>query len=117
VFSSDREGDDTLFWQPADGSGSAERLFKPEQPMRLQSESWLPDGKALIVLANPGGITGTIWMIPLGSTQKPTRLIVTAGNPNLSPDGRWLAYQSIESGQVEVYVQPFPITGAKYQIT
>ena len=55
-------------------------------------------------------------MISLGADQKPKQLLA-GGNNNLSLDGRWLAYNSPESGRVEVYVQPFPLTGAKYQIS
>ena len=113
AFTSDREGDQALFWQAADGSGSAERLFKSEQGMRLQSESWLPDGRALIFSAVGVGI----WMVAPGSPEKPKPLLAAGGNPNLSPDGRWLAYYSTESGRSEVYVQPFPITGGKYQVS
>ena len=55
-------------------------------------------------------------MISLGADQKPKQLVV-GGNPNLSLDGRWLAYPSQEAGRYDVYVQPFPLTGAKYQIS
>jgi eukaryotic-like serine/threonine-protein kinase len=113
AFRSDCEGDQALFCQAADGSGSAERLFKSEQGMRLQSESWLPDGRALIFSAVGVGI----WMVAPGSPEKPKPLLAAGGNPNLSPDGRWLAYYSTESGRSEVYVQPFPITGGKYQVS
>jgi serine/threonine-protein kinase len=114
AFTSDREGEQqALFWQAADGSGAAERLFIGQRGERIQSESWLPDGKTLIYYA----VGGDIWMVSLGSGEKPTKLIPGANNPNLSPDGRWLAYSSSESGRVQVYVQPFPLTGAKYQIS
>ena len=62
---------------------------------------------------------GGIWTLSPSDDQKPKQLIgAQAGNDNLSRDGRWLAYQSSESGgRNEVYVQPFPLTGAKYQIS
>ncbi len=57
-------------------------------------------------------------MLFLGADQKPKPLLpIFSGNSSLSPDGHWLAYMSNDSGQNEVYVQPFPPTGAKYQIS
>jgi Tol biopolymer transport system component len=117
VFASDRDGDNGIFWQPADGSGSAERAVNTEPRSRFQPESWTPDGKTLIYILNPGGAAGNIQMISVGANQKSKLLVGPAGNPNLSRDGKWLAYHSRELGRQEVYVQPFPLTGAKYQIT
>ncbi len=116
VFNSDREGDWGLFWQRVDG-GSAERLAKAEQGLRPQPESWSPDGKVLI-LTNGTGTSQGISMLSLGADQKPKLVLkAPANNASLSPDGRWLAYHSNESGRNEVYVQPFPPTGEKHQIT
>jgi Tol biopolymer transport system component len=118
AFSSERAGW-SAYWQPADGSGSAQPLFRPERGMfRLQSESWSPDGKTLIFVANPGDATSSIWMTSPSAVQKPQQLVAAPStHPNLSLDGRWLAYASGESGRLEVYVQPFPLTGAKYQVS
>jgi serine/threonine-protein kinase len=116
VFNSDREGDEGLFWQRADG-GSAERLAKAEQGIRPQPASWSPDGKVLILSTRTGTGQG-ISMLSLGADQKPTLVLkAPANNASLSPDGRWLAYHSNESGRNEVYVQPFPPAGEKHQIT
>ena len=117
VFSSARDDDTGIFWQPADGSGSAERLVNTEPKSRFQPESWSPDAKTLIYILNPGGVAGSIEMISVGVNQSAKRLADFAGGPNLSRDGKWLAYQARESGRIEVYVQPFPLSGAKYQIT
>jgi Tol biopolymer transport system component len=116
VFNSDREGDEGLFWQRVDG-GSAERLAKAEQGIRPQPVSWSPDGKVLI-LTNRTGTSQGISMLSLGADQKPKLVLkAPANNASLSPDGRWLAYHSNESGMNEVYVQPFPPAGEKHQIT
>jgi eukaryotic-like serine/threonine-protein kinase len=120
VFTSDREGDLGLFWQRADGSGSAERLTKAEQGIiPVASESWSPDGKVLIFAASeesPG--FRSLGIVSLDGERKPRPLIpASASNSSLSPDGRWIAYASTESGQFAVYVQPFPPTAAKYQIS
>ena len=116
VFRSDREGDDGLFWQRADGSGSAERLARAEEGTTLQSEAWSRDGTVLILSVSRGG-NRSLSTVGLGAEQKPKPLIAGyASNSSLSRDGRWLAYLS-NSGRGEVYVQPFPSLDAKYQVS
>jgi eukaryotic-like serine/threonine-protein kinase len=119
VFQSDRDGDQGLFWQRADGSGSAERLVKAEPGFQLQPESWSPDGKVLIFDTRRNAAFG-IAMLSTDAGQKPIQVMTgPAGNSSLSQDGRWLAYNANGPGNAElqVYVEPFPLTGAKYQIT
>ena len=63
---------------------------------------------------------GDTWMFTLEGDRKPLPLIEGPGSQqdaNVSPDGRWIAYTSSESGRNGIYVQPLPPTGAKYQIT
>ena len=116
VFTSDREGDNGLFWQRADGNGPAERLFKGEPGMTVQSEVWSSHGN-MIIFSSSRAAFRTLWMLSPGD-QKPKALITTyATNSSLSPDGRWLAYTSSDSGGNEVYVQPFPPNGTKFQVT
>src|SRR6185369_16074127 len=58
--------------------------------------------------------------VPLAGNSKPTPAIQSSAidvEPQLSPDGHWLAYSSTEAGTYNVFVQPFPTTGAKYQIS
>jgi eukaryotic-like serine/threonine-protein kinase len=121
VFQSDREGDNGLFWQRADGSGSAERLTKPEKGILDFAEAWSPDGKTLIFTKGSPGNRFNLWMFPMDGNRQPKPLIEVPksnqGRASFSPDGRWIAYQSTESGTQKVYVQPFPPTGAKYQVT
>ena len=115
AFISTRDEGTAIFWQPADGSGSAERLTDPKtsQPTHMRFSA---DGN---IVYREGGV-GDIWMLPLTGDKKPRGVIVARGNQwgaSLSPDGRWITYSSNESGRDEVYVQPFPPTGAKYQVT
>jgi Tol biopolymer transport system component len=117
AFQSNREGPVNLFWQLADGSGAIERLTTSEY---LQApSSWSPDGQLLaFVELNP--TTGLdIWVLRL-SDRKAQPFLRTPFNeatPRFSPDGRWLAYTSNESGRYEIYVQPYPGPGGKWQIS
>jgi hypothetical protein len=67
-----------------------------------------------------GDPRGSLWVLPLAEKQPPVPVPQTDArgvNGRFSPDGRWLAYSSSETGRYEVFVQPFPATGAKYQIS
>jgi eukaryotic-like serine/threonine-protein kinase len=80
-----------------------------------------PDGKWLLYFAvSPGPQLQDIFVLPLTGERKPRPIVHTTFpevEPQLSPDGRWLAYASIDTGRNEVYVQPFPPTGAKWQVS
>jgi eukaryotic-like serine/threonine-protein kinase len=120
-FTSDREGDQGLFWQRADGGGLAERLVKAEPNTLLQPVGESPGGNVLIVdirSNRPLGI-GMLSLAAEKAEKKVTPIIpAPAGNSNLSHNGRWIAYDTSESGsRSDVFVEPFPVTGAKYQIT
>jgi eukaryotic-like serine/threonine-protein kinase len=123
IFTSDREGDKGLFWQPADGTGTAERLTKADQSIEHRAQAIDPAGKALAFFALRG-TAGGIFVLPMNGDRTPT---VFAELPNsfqphaaFSPTGRWVVYSSTEVPVVQVFVQPYPSTGsnyAKYQIT
>jgi Tol biopolymer transport system component/predicted Ser/Thr protein kinase len=115
--SKSKEGPQDLFWQLADGSGGLERLTTSEYvPFSM---SWSPDGQMLaFVEINP--TTGyDIWVLRMSDrkAQPFLRTPFTEGAPRFSPDGRWLAYVSDESGRFEIYVQPYPGPGGKWQIS
>jgi dipeptidyl aminopeptidase/acylaminoacyl peptidase len=81
--------------------------------------SWSPDGQ-LLAFTELNPTTGwDIWVVRLGDhkTQPFLRTPFTEGGPRFSPDGRWLAYVSNESGRNEIYVQPYPGPGGKRQIS
>jgi hypothetical protein len=106
-FASGREGNMNLFSQPADGTGMAARLTKA--PYTQNPTSVSPDGR-FVVFYEIRQAGRDIMMLTLdGGTVQP--LIQTRFdelNGDISPDGRWLAYESNSSGRVEVYVRPFP---------
>jgi serine/threonine protein kinase/Tol biopolymer transport system component len=117
AFQSNKDGPVNLFWQLADGGGGLERLTTGEY---LQGpSSWSPDGQLLaFVEINP--TTGyDIWVLRMGDrkAQPFMRTPSLESAPRFSPDGRWLAYLSDESGYREIYVQPYPGPGGKWQIS
>lgn len=122
AFQSDREGDLGIFWQRADGAGTAERLTKADEGVSHIPESWAPDGERFLYNEGKGGAT-FLWVFSLkdrkavrfGAVESPATTLTGAV---FSPDGRWVAYASREGRTSSaVYVQPFPPTGAKYQIS
>jgi eukaryotic-like serine/threonine-protein kinase len=107
-----------LYWMPADGSGTAERLTTGEN--YKVAGSWSPDGRAL-AFTEVDPMTGWhVWFLQVGDDRKARPFLQTSfneGGPVFSPDGRWLAYVSDESGRSEIYVRPFPGPGGKVQIS
>jgi Tol biopolymer transport system component len=118
VFSSTRSGPGGLFWKSADGSDAAEPLTSGEFPRHLDSIA--PDGRQIAFHEHPAAANSDIWVLPLDGEREPRPLLQTQfgeRDAELSPDGRWLAYRSEESGRPEIYVQPFPGPGGRWQIS
>jgi Tol biopolymer transport system component len=118
AFQSNKEGPPNLFWQFTDGSGGLERLTTSEYAQ--SPNSWSSDGQ-LLAFVDVDSTTGfvAIWVLRLSDrkAQPFLRTSFNASGPRFSPDGRWLAYVSDESGHWEVYVQPYPGPGGKWQIS
>jgi serine/threonine-protein kinase len=119
VFGSDRFGVTNLFWQAADGSGQAERLL---ESTRIQMPvSMATDGRLLFSVDVPGH-GRDVHALSLDSSRRVEPVLNTAANElnaEVSPDGRWIVYDSDESGQYEVYVRPYPgaYSGGRWQIS
>ena len=117
AFNSNREGPSNIFWQLADGSGGVDRLTTGEY---FQApHSWSPDGQLLAFVTTSPTTPLAIGVLSLNDrkAQLFLRTPFTEGAPRFSPDGRWLAYVSNESSRDEVYVQPYPGPGGKWQIS
>jgi eukaryotic-like serine/threonine-protein kinase len=107
-----------LHWMPADGSGTAERLTTSEN--QQSPGSWSPDGHVLAFSEQDSTTGWDIWALKLEGDRRPHPFLQTPfneGGPIFSPDGGWLAYQSDESGRLEIYVRSFPGPGGKWPIS
>ena len=121
AFTSDRDSSLSLLYSiRADGSGRPERLL-PGDSLQIDESEWSADGRWLLFRAGTSDGTRDIYAREVGANS--ARVTVSAGTfdeymPALSPDGRWVAYVSIESGHEEVYVRPFPETDrARWQVS
>jgi serine/threonine-protein kinase len=109
AFGSDRGGESSnLFWKAADGTGAAERLTT--SPYAQRPHFWLDDKKLLF--EEVGLETRQDLHLLLMGDETTSRPLLntqfTEDRPAISPDDRWIAYRSDESGQSEIYVRPFP---------
>jgi serine/threonine-protein kinase len=120
VFGSVRDGKSGLFRKAADGSGIEERLTTASPDAFQIPESWSADGKALLFGEWNATDQGDIWILPLEGERKETPFLQTPFSEffsSFSPNDRWIAYTSDESGRYEVYVRPYPGPGGKYQVS
>ena len=88
-----------LYWVPADGSGQPERLAQSDN---ARPGSWSPDGKTLAFFETAGQTLTDLLTLTLDGDRKPQVFLRTPAResyPEFSPDGRWLAYQSDETGR------------------
>jgi Tol biopolymer transport system component len=126
VYSSQEKGGaPNLWWIRADGAGAAQRLAESKSPQ--YADSWRPDGKVLAFDQLNPGTNSDIMTLSIEGDEKsgwkpgePKPFVNSAfieGLSAFSPDGRWLAYTSNESGSAEVYVRPFPGPGGKWQVS
>jgi serine/threonine-protein kinase len=128
VFRSDNLAAPGLYAIRSDGSGEAKRLTERQPPENPHSFS--PDGKRLAISQTGNGGSIDLFTVAveadagpggpglrLGKAELFLGTPFMEGSPALSPDGRWLAYQSNESGTYEVYVRPFPGPGGRWQVS
>ncbi len=119
VFSSSRGGGAfDLYVKPTSGAGDAELLLATDHVKGPRS--WSRDGRSILYVELRPTTDWDLWVLPLEGERKPVPYLRTEFNEVLgqfSPDGRWIAYVSDESRRDEVYVQPYPVDGGKWQVS
>jgi hypothetical protein len=108
----------TMWSVPADRSGPEQRLLDEKGMQSVVN--WSPDGNHIAYVDSFPGTGFDAMVLPIRGNHKPVPIAKTKfveGSPKFSPDGKWLAYCSNESGRAEVFVQPFPGPGPKTQIS
>jgi serine/threonine protein kinase len=119
LFPSNRTGSFDLYIKAASGAGQEEPLIKMGTPTGWATD-WSRDGR-FILYQIPAARTGQdLWIAPQFGDRKPFPYLQTQFNEQagaFSPDGHWVAYVSDESGRNEIYVQAFPLSGEKHQIS
>jgi serine/threonine protein kinase len=120
VFATDKNGNDDIYQKLSNGSGQEEPLVQTKA--NESPDDWSADGRFLCYnYYDPKGKTKTdIWILPFFGDRKPFAFLQTEFGEYggvFSPDGRWLAYVSYESGKPEVYVSPFPGGVGKWQVS
>jgi Tol biopolymer transport system component len=112
VFDSNRNGHRDLYQKPSSGAGSEALLL--ESPLDKSAQDWSADGRFLLYNVQNDPTTGyDLWVLPLRGDRKPFVFLKTnfdERRARFSPNGRWVAYMSNDSGRYDVYVRPFPGT-------
>jgi serine/threonine protein kinase len=125
AFMSAREGRFNLYVKPANGASEEQPLLPKSEADRILTD-WTHDGKYIVYFeGNTSGAQGTggdndIWALPTQGERKPFRVIATPSFDTdgvVSPDGRWIAYDSSASGRSEVFVSHFPSGTGKWQLS
>ena len=120
-FSKGPTGNPTLFSKSASGTGAEDHLLDSRDT--LQAQDWSRDGRVMLYSLQSNDLSSQaldLWIVPVTGDRQPIPFMTTPfgeGRGQLAPDGKWVAYTSNESGRNEVYVQSFPASGAKWQIS
>ena len=118
MIRSGRKGAINLYQKPSNGAGSEELLV--ESPQVKTANDWSADGRFILYESVDPKTGSDLWVLPLDEDRKPRVFLKTEFDERdgqFSPDGRWVAYRSDESGRLETYVRPFPGPGAQWQVS
>jgi eukaryotic-like serine/threonine-protein kinase len=127
IFRTNRNGMTELYEKSAGGGGNENPVATNEtqraagiRSPNLVCSDWSPDGRYVIASIPQQASGDDLWLVPLGKDDKPVKFV---GSPrdqlhgNFSPDGRFVAYTSNESGRFQIYVQTFPLSDRKWQVS
>src|SRR5262252_8016802 len=117
IYASTRNGRRGLYWKAVSGTGGEEQLL--DSPRQLFPTSVTSDGKYLIYVSGAWEDTAAIYALPLQGKRTPQVLFKqrSLANGKVSPSGKWIAYESAESGRTEVYVRRFSAGAEKWQVS
>ena len=107
-----------FFKKESSGAEAEETLYKASGNEAVND--WSPDGRFLLYVNVEPKTSSNLWVLPLDGKQPPFAFVngpFTERNGQFSPNGRWIAYQSDESGNPEIHVRPFPKAGGQWQIS
>jgi Tol biopolymer transport system component len=117
AFNSNRDGRDAIYVKPSSGAGAVSLLHREERSFGVAD--WSQDGRRLLCVGVTAQDRGDVRVLPADGSA-PARTIVSTPfrelHPRFSPDGKWVAYISNESGRFEVFLQPAE-GGGKWQIS
>jgi eukaryotic-like serine/threonine-protein kinase len=119
LFSSDRQGPRDLYLKPANGA-TQEQLFYGSKVLFKDSRFWVQDNSAVLLEELSPDTNRDLWILPMAGTPTPKPYLQTQFNETngvVSPDGKWMAYISDETGRGEVYVDSFPTPRNKYRVS
>jgi dipeptidyl aminopeptidase/acylaminoacyl peptidase len=115
-FGSNREGFWAIWQKGVNGNDDKEELVFKEEARTILQNDWSNDGKYIVYTKTGEKTASDLWLLPLSGDRQPKLYLTTQFDERwgkVSPDGRWLVYQSNESGREEIYVQAFPEPGRK----
>jgi serine/threonine protein kinase/Tol biopolymer transport system component len=118
VYALARDAPPNLFFKRMGSTGADERLFR--NTFQSFPQSWSPDSRFIAYTTVNPNTSSDIWLFPTTGDRKPVPFLQSPfaeDHPRISPDGRWMAYVSNESGRSSVYVTRFPEPGGKWQVS
>jgi Tol biopolymer transport system component len=109
-----------IYLKDASGSGAQQLLFADDSDKMLSD--WSPDGKYILFSTNSPNRKGGVWMLPVEGDHKPSAVVESGTQLGMfggtfSPDGKYIAYVSRESGKTDVYITNFPQPKGKWQVS
>jgi serine/threonine-protein kinase len=121
VYTSLRAGYPEIFWRAADGTGTEERILTRGKDLTgLFGTGWSADGTQLLFTEAPPDLLSSIGQVAIDRPADVRVLLkngFTTSKATISPNGRWMAYESNASGRFEIYVERYPELGSRRQVS